>query len=143
MLRIYNEGIASGLTTFEWELRQRKADIERWFGARYPFFVAAPEDGGEALAFAVTGAYSTRPCYAGIADFSVYVDSRARGQGLGGSVLVATMQRLGSWGSISSSDGCFRITRRVCGCWRSWDFATWVHTNVMDRCVESGRMWSW
>ncbi|MDZ4802583.1 MAG: arsinothricin resistance N-acetyltransferase ArsN1 family A [Bryobacteraceae bacterium] len=90
VLRIYNAGIASGLTTFEWEMR-RESDIERWFSDRYPFFVGVEE--GEVLGFAVTGSYSPRPCYAGVADFSVYVDGRARGKGVGSAVLVAVMDR--------------------------------------------------
>lgn len=92
VLRIYNDGIASGLTTFESEMRTER-DIERWFDARYPFSVAAEDDGGQVLAFAVTGSYSPRPCYAGIADFSVYVDAGARGRGVGAAVLVGAMER--------------------------------------------------
>ncbi len=89
VVRIYNDGIASGLTTFETQLRT-EADIANWFDARYPFLVAA-DGGGPALAFAVTGPYSPRACYTGIADFSVYVDAQARRRGLGTAVVRATM----------------------------------------------------
>lgn len=90
VVRIYNDGIASGLTTFETELRTA-ADIQKWFDARYPFFVAV--EAGEVLGFAVTGSYSPRPCYAGVADFSVYVDGAARRRGVASAVMRATLDR--------------------------------------------------
>jgi phosphinothricin acetyltransferase len=41
------------------------------------------EEAGRVIAFASSGAYSPRACYAGVADFSVYVAPEARGRGAG------------------------------------------------------------
>ncbi len=77
---IYNEGIADRIGTFETEPRSA-LQIEAWFDGRHPVVVV--EAGREVVAFASTSAYRPRPCYAGIAEFSVYVARHRRGQGAG------------------------------------------------------------
>lgn len=77
---IYNEGIQDGVATFEVRLRTA-ADIESWFDGQHPIVVCIR---GETIAaFASTSTYRGRPCYAGIAEFSVYVSRQFRSQGLG------------------------------------------------------------
>ena len=78
--RIYNQGIEEGTATFETRLRTED-DVRVWFTERFPVVVV--ESGGEVVAFASTSAYRSRECYAGIAEFSVYVDRARRGRGLG------------------------------------------------------------
>jgi L-amino acid N-acyltransferase YncA len=41
------------------------------------------EEEGEVISFANTTSYSPRACYSGVAEFSVYTDSGARGRGAG------------------------------------------------------------
>jgi L-amino acid N-acyltransferase YncA len=77
---IYNEGIADRVGTFETELRSPE-QIAAWFDGRHPTIVV--EDGTRIVAFASTSAYRSRPCYAGIAEFSVYVARDRRGLGAG------------------------------------------------------------
>jgi L-amino acid N-acyltransferase YncA len=81
--RIYNQGIDDRIATFETE--PRTADqIARQLAAkgdRFPTVVVVA--GGEIVAYAGAGPYRDRPCYAGIAEHSVYVDRAARGRGLG------------------------------------------------------------
>jgi L-amino acid N-acyltransferase YncA len=77
---IYNEGIADRVATFETAFRT-PADIAPWFDGTHPVVVV--EDGGEVVAFAATFPYRARPCYAGVAEFSVYVKRAARGRGAG------------------------------------------------------------
>jgi L-amino acid N-acyltransferase YncA len=67
---IYNQGIADRVGTFETEPRSVK-QIDVWFDGRYPIMVV--EDGTEVVAFASTSAYRSRPCYAGVAEFSGHV----------------------------------------------------------------------
>ena len=77
---IYNQGIAERIATFE--TRPRSAnDVRAWFDGAHPIVVV--EDGGQVIAFASTSTYRPRECYAGIAEFSVYVarDARKRGAG--------------------------------------------------------------
>jgi L-amino acid N-acyltransferase YncA len=80
MVTIYNEGIADRVATFETEPRSAE-QVAAWFNGRNPIVVV--EDGAEIVAFASTSAYRGRPCYAGIAEFSVYVARRHRGSGVG------------------------------------------------------------
>lgn len=77
---IYNEGIDDRIATFETRHRT-DADILGWFGGRFPVVVV--EDDGKVIAFASTSTYRPRDCYAGIAEFSVYVARHARGRGAG------------------------------------------------------------
>jgi L-amino acid N-acyltransferase YncA len=77
---IYNEGIADRLATFEAEPRS-PAMVESWFDGIHPIVVVEAE--GRIIAFASTSAYRPRACYAGIAEFSVYVARAARGHGAG------------------------------------------------------------
>jgi L-amino acid N-acyltransferase YncA len=84
---IYNEGIADRIATFETEPRTA-GQVADWFGRHYPVLVV--EDGtGTVLAWASTSSYRERTCYAGIAEFSVYVGREHRGKGAGRVALVA------------------------------------------------------
>jgi phosphinothricin acetyltransferase len=85
--RIYNEGIADRVATFETEPRtaaQLAATLTEK-GDRYPTVVV--ERGGEVVAWASAGAYRSRPAYAGVAEHSVYVARAARGTGAGRAAL--------------------------------------------------------
>jgi phosphinothricin acetyltransferase len=87
--RIYNEGIADRIATFETEPRtaaQLAATLAEK-GDRYPTVVV--ERGGEVVAWASAGAYRSRPAYAGVAEHSVYVARSARGTGAGRAALEA------------------------------------------------------
>ena len=78
--QIYNEGIEDRVGTFE--TRPRTADdIRAWFDGRHPIVIV--EDEGQVIAFASTSSYRSRDCYAGIAEFSVYVARSGRGRGAG------------------------------------------------------------
>lgn len=77
---IYNEGIIDRVATFETQLRSEET-IRGWIDSRYPIVVV--EHGGEIIAWAGTSSYRPRDCYAGIAEFSVYVHRAARGKGAG------------------------------------------------------------
>jgi phosphinothricin acetyltransferase len=78
--QIYNEGIEDRVGTFETRPRTAQ-DVAAWFDGLHPIVVV--EAGGEVIAFAATSTYRARECYAGIAEFSVYVARQARGQGAG------------------------------------------------------------
>jgi phosphinothricin acetyltransferase len=99
--RIYNHGLAERTATFE-TVPRTAADVERWFDERHPIVVI--EDGGNVIAFASTSTYRARECYAGIAEFSVYVAAEARRQGAGRLAMEALMQeaeRRGFWKLVS------------------------------------------
>jgi L-amino acid N-acyltransferase YncA len=84
---IYNQGIADRVATFETEPRTTD-QVASWLGRRHPLLVV--EDGnGTVVAWASTSSYRERACYAGIAEFSVYVGREHRGRGAGRVALMA------------------------------------------------------
>jgi phosphinothricin acetyltransferase len=100
--RIYNEGIADRLGTFETRPRTTD-DVRRWFDGRHPIVVVEQDDGTIA-AFASTSAYRTRDAYAGIAEYSVYVARHLRGRGAGRAAMVALIdaaRHAGYWKLVS------------------------------------------
>ncbi len=101
---IYNQGIAERSSTFETnprstaDMEQRLADM-----ARYPLLVASTE-AGEVLGWAGLSGYRPRDCYAGIGEFSVYLDAAARGKGIGRQLLHALIdvaRERGYWKLLS------------------------------------------
>ena len=99
--RIYNQGIEDRIATFETRPRSA-AEVEAWFDARHPIVVV--EEAGAVIAFASTSTYRPRDCYAGIAEFSVYVAREARGRGAGRlamTALIEAAERAGFWKLVS------------------------------------------
>lgn len=98
---IYNQGIEDRVGTFETRLRAPD-DILAWFDGIHPIVVV--EDGGRVVAFAATSTYRPRECYAGVAEFSVYVAREARGHGAGRAAmqaLIEAAQAAGFWKLLS------------------------------------------
>jgi phosphinothricin acetyltransferase len=104
--RIYSEGIADRVATFETEPRTA-ADIYavlETLGDAYPAVVV--EDDGRVAGFAWAGAYSDRPCYAGVGTVSCYVGREARGAGAGRVALEALT-------AACEARGFWKLTSRV------------------------------
>jgi L-amino acid N-acyltransferase YncA len=98
---IYNHGIADRIATFETEPRQPD-DLLGWFSDKYPFLVFV--QAGVVLGFVRASSYRERQCYAGIAEYSVYVSRTARGQGVGDALMAAflpALQQAGFWKVLS------------------------------------------
>ena len=87
--RIYNEGIEERIATFETSPRTAR-DIGAFFDGIHPIVVV--EEEGKVISFANTTAYSSRGCYSGVAEFSVYTTSKARSRGAGKLAMKALMQ---------------------------------------------------
>jgi L-amino acid N-acyltransferase YncA/DNA-binding transcriptional ArsR family regulator len=77
--RIYAEGIATGNATFETEVPSRKTLDSRWL----PDHRWVAEIDGEIVGWAALTPASTRTCYAGVAETSIYVGADHRGRGVG------------------------------------------------------------
>jgi L-amino acid N-acyltransferase YncA len=84
---IYNQGIRERIATFE--TRERTAgEILPWLAdPRHPLLVAVAD--GAVVGWVRASTYRDRECYAGIGDFSVYVDRAARGRGVGDALMGA------------------------------------------------------
>jgi phosphinothricin acetyltransferase len=117
---IYNQGIEDRGATFETEPRSagemaaKLAERER-----YPLLVITEDD--VVLGWAGLSAYRSRACYAGIVEFSIYLDRRARGRGLGRQLLTSLIdvaRERGYWKLVSRifpSNAGSRMLCRACG----------------------------
>jgi phosphinothricin acetyltransferase len=99
---IYNSGIRGRGATFE--TRERTAaDIEAWFDrTSHPILVA--ERDGRVVGWAAASPYRARECYAGIAEFSVYVDPSEKGRRIGDTLMtdfIPALERAGFWKVLS------------------------------------------
>lgn len=83
VLRIYGEGIATGIATFDTAM----PDWRRWHAThRRECRLVARRD-GEVVGWTALSNYSARNVYAGVAWESVYVAEAARGLGVGAALL--------------------------------------------------------
>jgi L-amino acid N-acyltransferase YncA len=114
---VYNQGIEDRVATFETE--PRTADqVAAILGDRLASQPAVVvERDGRLVGFAWIAPYSSRPCYRGIGEFSVYVAREARGTGAGGVVLLALIaecERRGFWKLVSRVFPENAVSRRLC-----------------------------
>jgi L-amino acid N-acyltransferase YncA len=86
---IQNQGIEDRVATFETEPR-RPEEVATRIEDGELFLVA--ESDGDVLGYVSVSPYSTRPAYAGVAEFTIYVERGARGLGTGGLLLDAVAE---------------------------------------------------
>ena len=96
VLTVYEEGIATRQATFETSV----PSWEQWESAHLTEcrFVAKAE--GILLGWAALSSTSHRKCYSGVAEVSVYVREKSRGQGIGEALLekiIAESEASGFW----------------------------------------------
>ena len=94
--RIYAEGIATGIATFETEV----PSYEAWDSAHLPYcrFISCEE--GKITGWAALSPVSGRCVYGGVAEVSIYVEQNARGQGVGLRLLkhlITASEKRGLW----------------------------------------------
>ena len=113
---IYEEGIRGGDATFETET----PSWERWDAAHPELRLGAELDGAVA-GWAALSPASTRHCYRGVGEVSVYVAGEARGAGLGRVLLdelVERSEQAGYWtltaGVFPENEASLRL-HRACG----------------------------
>jgi L-amino acid N-acyltransferase YncA len=134
---IFEEGIATGLATFE----QAAPEWEAWNHSHRPDCrLVACDPTGAVLGWAALSRYSPRAVYSGVAELSVYVAAAARGRGVGRALLAALVdvsEATGIWtlqagvmadnaASLALHEGCGfrrvgireRIGRDSTGLWR-------------------------
>ncbi|MEU7217047.1 helix-turn-helix domain-containing GNAT family N-acetyltransferase [Nocardia iowensis] len=81
--RIYAEGISTGLATFETTVPSRASLDAHWL----PEHRWVAEIDGEVVGWTAASPVSTRECYAGVAETTVYVAGGYRGRGVGKALL--------------------------------------------------------
>jgi len=93
---IYLEGIATGNATFE----QTAPEWETWDAGHLTDARIVARAGADVLGWAALSRVSGRCVYAGVAEVSIYVAERARGQGVGRQLiarLIADSEAAGIW----------------------------------------------
>jgi phosphinothricin acetyltransferase len=85
---VYADGIATRQATFETEL----PSWEAWDAAHHVFARLVADDPAGVVGWAALSPVSKRPCYAGVAEVSVYVAEKARGRGVGRMLLEALIR---------------------------------------------------
>jgi len=99
---IYNDGIERRIATFETRLRTPD-EILNWLGnPAHPVLVA--ELNGEIAGWISASTYRPRDCYAGIAEFSVYIANAHQGKGIGSHLMQAffpACAQAGLWKLVS------------------------------------------
>jgi L-amino acid N-acyltransferase YncA len=113
---IYEDGIRSGHATFETE----PPAWEQWDAAHQDVRLVAERD-GVVVGWAALSPVSSRCCYEGVGEVSVYVAEEARGAGLGRALLdelVRRSEQAGYWtlnaGVFPENEASLRL-HRACG----------------------------
>jgi phosphinothricin acetyltransferase len=88
---IYNESIAERQATFETRLRAADEFRAAVDPPRFPFLVGLSSD--RVVGWARLSPYSTRECYAGVGEASIYVARAARRRGLGRRLALELIER--------------------------------------------------
>jgi L-amino acid N-acyltransferase YncA len=94
--RIYAEGIATGDATFE----TAPPTLEEFDRGRLPGHRLVATENGEVVGWAALMPTSSRSCYSGVVEHSVYVAESARGRGIGKALmqaLIASADAAGLW----------------------------------------------
>ena len=98
---IYEQGIATRAATFETE----PPTWEQFDAGRLPDHRLVAVEDGSVVGWAAVSPTSSRECYAGVVEHSVYVAEKARGRGIGAALLEALVESVeagGIW-TIQSS----------------------------------------
>lgn len=94
--RIYGEGIATGIATFEMAVPSRPSLEARWL----PDHRWVAERDGQLVGWTALSPVSTRDCYNGVAESSIYVADGHRRQGIGKALIrqqVIAADEAGLW----------------------------------------------
>ena len=100
---IYAEGIATGHATFETTV----PEWETWDAARLPGCRLVARRGRRVVGWVALSPVSSRAVYSGVAEVSIYVAARTRGQGVGRALLMALIEESEATGIWMLQAGIF------------------------------------
>jgi L-amino acid N-acyltransferase YncA len=117
VVRIYQEGIATGEATFE----TLAPSWESWDAAHLLFARLVARENSEIVGWAALSPVSRRAAYAGVAEVSVYVADASRGRGVGRTLLerlILESEAKGVWtlqAVVFSSNAATLALHKGCG----------------------------
>jgi L-amino acid N-acyltransferase YncA len=145
---IYNQGIEDRIATLETELRTA-SERREWMaarGPRHPVIVAESE--GDVIGWGSLNAYNPRAAYQHVADFSVYVERRWRGKGVGRRLLDRLIELARDLGYHKMMLAAFPFNESGVALYKRMGFTTvgichemglldgrWVDTIVMEKLL--------
>jgi L-amino acid N-acyltransferase YncA len=132
--RIYAEGIATGVATFETAVPSRSSLDAHWL----PDHRWVAEVDGRLAGWASAAPASSRECYSGVAETSVYVSDRHRGLGIGSALLhqqVAAADQTGLW---TLQTAIFTANRRSLVIHHAAGFRT---VGIRERIAQRDNTW--
>ena len=112
VLEIYQKGIETGNATFETML----PTADHWSRSHHKFCRLVCVDRGEVAGWTALSPVSPRPCYAGVAELSIYVRPGCTGRGIGSRLmarLVPESERNGIWTLYASIFPENKASRRL------------------------------
>lgn len=132
--QIYAEGIATGDATFETDVPSRSSLDAKWL----PEHRWVAELDGRVAGWAAATAVSTRPCYSGVAETSVYVGADARGRGVGKALLHRQVTGADAGGLWTLQTSIFPENRTSLSLHHSAGFRT---LGVRERIAQHHGVW--
>jgi phosphinothricin acetyltransferase len=130
---IFDDGIRSGDATFETE----SPSWEEWAAAHPELRLVAERDGA-VVGWAALSPVSSRRCYRGVGEVSVYVAAAVRGGGVGRALLEQLVERSEDAGFWTLEAGIFPENAASLRLHRGRGFRD---VGVRERLGESGRVW--
>ncbi|MBI1225242.1 MAG: GNAT family N-acetyltransferase [Bacteroidetes bacterium] len=94
--RIYEEGLATGIATFE----TKSIDWEAWDEKYLSICRLVATVDGEVVGWAALTPYSKREVYRGVGEVAIYIGEKSRGKGIGQTLLkqlISNAEKQGFW----------------------------------------------
>jgi len=146
---IYNQGIEDRVATLETHLRTPE-ERRQWLATRSPRHpVVVAEAGGEVVGWGSLNLYNPRKAYGYVADFSVYVERRWRGKGVGSTLLPRLIELAREHGFHKMVLSAFPSNEAGMALYEKFGFRTvgimkemgkldgkWVDTILMEKILE-------
>jgi L-amino acid N-acyltransferase YncA/DNA-binding transcriptional ArsR family regulator len=132
--RIYAEGIATGIATFETAVPSRDELHAKWLpGHRW---VAEIDD--EVVGWAAAAPVSARECYSGVAETSIYVGESHRGRGVGKALIRTQVTEADAAGLWTLQTSVFTENRASIALHRAAGYRT---LGVRERIAQRDGVW--